>query len=150
KTGGDSKFLTYVIDEDDQDYKRLLRGENISSYSYEFVGEYVHYLPQQMRKHRRTARPGTKAKFEQPKVLVRDTGEGLRGTFEDENYYVKDVLVIADKEKNPARLKYLTGLINSTLLRFYYETSFPTLHVQRNELASLPIRTIDFDNPADV
>ena len=24
-------------------------------------------------------------------------------------------------------------------MRFYYETSFPTLHVQRNELASLPV-----------
>ncbi len=34
-------------------------------------------------------------------------------------------------------------------MRFYYETSFPTLHVQRDELASLPIRTIDFSNPTD-
>jgi hypothetical protein len=35
-------------------------------------------------------------------------------------------------------------------MRLYYETSFPTLHVQRDELASLPIRTIDFADPADV
>ncbi|MDE2637148.1 MAG: Eco57I restriction-modification methylase domain-containing protein, partial [Chloroflexota bacterium] len=150
KTGDDSRFLTYEIHEDNQDYKKLLRGENISRYGYEFVGEYVQYLPEQMKKHRRTARPGTKARFEQPKVLVRDTGEGLRGTFENEKHYVKDVLVVADKEKNPERLKYLTGLLNSTLLRFYYETSFPTLHVQRNELASLPIHTIDFNDPDDV
>ena len=33
---------------------------------------------------------------------------------------------------------------------WYYETSFPTLHVQRNELAELPIRTIDFADPAAV
>jgi hypothetical protein len=32
-------------------------------------------------------------------------------------------------------------------MKFYYETSFPTLHVQRDELASLPIRMIDFSNP---
>jgi hypothetical protein len=25
-------------------------------------------------------------------------------------------------------------------MKFYYETSFPTLHVQRNELASLPMK----------
>ena len=29
-------------------------------------------------------------------------------------------------------------------MRFYYEASFPTLHVQRYELSSLPIRTIGF------
>ena len=38
-------------------------------------------------------------------------------------------------------MKKLIGILNSTLMRFYYETSFPTLHVQRNELASLPIKT---------
>lgn len=150
KTGDDSKFLTYELGEDVKDYKKLLRGENISRYEYEHVGEYVWYVPQAMKKHRRTARPGNKARFEQPKVLVRDTGEGLRCTFEQENHYVKDVLVVSDDKKNAKLLKYLAGLLNSRLLRFYYETSFPTLHVQRNELASLPIRTIDFDNPADV
>jgi len=34
-------------------------------------------------------------------------------------------------------------------MRFYYETSFPTLHVQRDELASLPFRQIDPSGRAD-
>ncbi len=150
KTGDDSLFLTFVNREDSANHKKLLRGENIARYKYEYVGEYVWYVPEYMKANRRTARPGTKTRFEQPKVLVRDTGEGLQCTFEDESYYVKDVLIVADENKSPCQLKYLAGLINSTLLSFYYVTSFPTIHVQRNELASLPIRTIDFDNPADV
>lgn len=34
-------------------------------------------------------------------------------------------------------------MLNSKPLRWYYETTFPTLHVQRDELASLPIPNLD-------
>ena len=103
-----------------------------------------------MRLHRKTARPGTISRFEQPKVLIRDTGAGLQGTFDGENYYVKDVLIVSNTGKDPRKLEIIIGILNSRLMRFYYETSFPTLHVQRNELASLPICNINFDDPVDV
>ena len=64
------------------------------------------------------------------------------GTFDGEGYYVKDVLIIAHGNASGVVLKKLVALLNSAVLRFYYETSFPTLHVQRNELASLPIKTV--------
>ena len=65
------------------------------------------------------------------------------GTFDNEQYYVKDVIVIGARDRSMADLKYLIGILNSCAMRFDYESSFPTLHVQRDELASLPIRTID-------
>jgi hypothetical protein len=102
-----------------------------------------------MRQHRHTARPGEAKRFEQPKALVRDTGHGLQSTFDDRHFFVKDVLIICHKDRSAERLKFLVGLINSRLMRFYYETSFPTLHVQRDELASLPIRNIDVSHPSD-
>jgi hypothetical protein len=148
KTGDDSRFLTHSPES--LEHKPLLRGANIHRYSISFQGEYVWYIPAMMKAHRRTARPGTNKRFEQPKVLIRDTGEGLQGTFDNENYYVKDVIIVSDKDEDAFTLKFLIGLLNSRLMRFYYETSFPTLHVQRNEMASLPIRTINFDDPADI
>ena len=81
---------------------------------------------------------------------MRDTGGGLQCTFDGDNYYTKDVLIVADEDKDADKLKVLTATLNSRLMRFYYETSFPTLHVQRDELASLPVRTIDFSDPEDV
>jgi hypothetical protein len=92
-----------------------------------------------MKQHRKTARPGDKQRFEQSKVLIRDTGDGLYGTFDDKHFYVKDVIIVSDYSKDPNNLKYLIGILNSKLMRFYYESTFPTLHVQRDELASLPI-----------
>jgi len=147
KTGDDSIFLTKK--RKDKNHKPLLRGANIHRYLKEFVNEYVWYVPDRMREHRKTARPGTSDRFEQPKLLIRDTGGDLEGTYDDEHYYVKDVLVITLTEPNSADLKYLCGILNSRLMKFFYEISFPTLHVQRDELASLPIRTINFTDPSD-
>ena len=100
-----------------------------------------------MRLNKSTARPGTADRFEQPKVLVRDTGGGLMATYDDSAYYAKDVIIIEQKEQSTIILKVLAILLNSRLLRWYYETTFPTLHVQRNELASLPIPHLD--NPIE-
>ena len=148
KTGDDSKFL--ARSSESPEHRPLLRGADVHRYSAAFKGEYVWYVPNKMRAHRKTARPGKASRFEQPKILIRDTGGGLQGTFDGDNFYVKDVLVVSDPGKNARMLEFLTGILNSRLMRFYYETSFPTLHVQSGELASLPIRTIDFDDIKDV
>lgn len=141
KTGDDTKFLSSIAKT--SQHKKLLRGENIQRYSVNFSGEYVWYVPAKMRQHRQTARPGTASRFEQPKVLVRDTGDGLICTFDKDNFYVKDVLIVSDVQQNSNLLKSLTGILNSTMMKVYYETSFPTLHVQRDELASLPIKILN-------
>ncbi len=137
KTGDDDKFLSTSAAT--RNHKRLLRGENVGRYTVRFAGEYVWYVPDRMIAHRQTARPGTSDRFEQPKILVRDTGDGLMATFDGESFFVKDVLVVSDANKSVLVLKTLLGLLNSSSLKFYYETSFPTLHVQRDELASLPL-----------
>ena len=62
------------------------------------------------------------------------------GTFDGDEYYVKDVLIVSHTSRSTELLKKMAGVLNSTLMRFFYNTSFPTLHVQRNELASLPIK----------
>jgi hypothetical protein len=148
KTGDDAKFIHSA--QRTKHHKPLLRGENIHRYRLQFAGEYVWYVPGQMREHKRTARPGEPERFEQPKILVRDTGKHFECTLDLENYYVKDVLILTRKPDCLTSLHYLTGLLNSKAMRFHYETTFPTLHVQRSEIAILPIRCINFDDQADV
>ena len=147
KTGDDEKFIHEFAKT--KRHKPLLRGENIHRYKTEFAGEYVWYVPEKMREHRKTARPGDIERFEQPKILVRDTGSRFECTLDQDNYYVKDVLILTSAVNNRYSLHYITGLLNSKAMRFYYETTFPTLHVQNSELAILPIRRINFDDPAD-
>ena len=143
KTGDDDKYLTFDPSISPL-CKRLVRGADINRWIINFKGEYVIYDTMGMRKNKKTARPGSKERFEQPKVLVRDTGSGLMATFDNENYYVKDVLILEDINRNVPQLKMLSALLNSKAMRWFYESTFPTLHVQRDELASLPIPTSIF------
>ncbi len=147
KTGDDEKFIHKTAKT--KQHKPLLRGENVHRYTIEFAGEYVWYVPAKMREHRQTARPGEPERFEQLKILVRDTGGRFECTLDDHKYYVKDVLILTRKQNSRYSLHYITGLLNSKAMRYYYETTFPTLHVQNSELETLPIRRINFADPAE-
>jgi hypothetical protein len=137
KTGDDSKFISKQPFAHHN--KRLLRGRDICKYRLRWNGEYVCYDTAAMRDHRKTARPGTSERFEQPKVLVRDTGDVLEAAFDDGNCYVKDVLILTAKPRIDYPLQAITALLNSLAVRFFYETTYQTIHVQQNELASIPI-----------
>ena len=144
KTGDDEMFLHHGIKSIED--KPLLRGDDISRYGYDFKGEQVWYVPDKMRRHRTTARPGEPWRFEQPKVLIKDTTTVFAGAYDDKNFYVKDVLIIVPRrgEASPKiNLKAVLAILNSKLLTFFYRTTFQTIHVQRNELASLPLARID-------
>lgn len=140
KTGDDSRFLHSTPHHHVED-RPLLRGEDINRYAVDYKGEYVWYVPAVMRSHRKTARPGEPQRFEQPKVLVKDTTTQLSCAYDDQGYYVKDALIIipASGTTAPIPLRAIAGLINSKAMTFYFRTTFSTIHVQTEELASLPL-----------
>ena len=140
KTADDEKFLHHTVGLHKED-KKLLRGDDIRRYDRDYKGEFVWYVPDRMRRNKQTARPGDPARFEQPKVLVKDTTKDFGSTFDADHFYVKDVLIIVPKlETEPDYdLRFVCGVLNSQLMKFYYRTTFPTLHVQSEELASLPL-----------
>ncbi len=88
--------------------------------------------------------------FEKPKIILPDIS--LRGnfTYDPNNAYVANTAYII-----PVDDKYLLGLLNSKLMTFVYQSISSTyrggyLRFIYQYLAQLPIRAIDFDNPADV
>jgi hypothetical protein len=137
KTGDDSMFLTHA--KKTKSHKPLVRGENVSRYDIVWDGEYVDYRPQAMRAHRTTARPGEAERFECEKVLVRDTSSILECSVDFDHYYAKDLLIVRSADDSiPAA--FVAGILNSSLMRWYYQRIFPTIHVQADELRSLPFR----------
>jgi adenine-specific DNA-methyltransferase len=140
KTGDDERFLHFGARQHAED-RPLLRGDDIKRYLAISKGEWVWYVPSTMTRHRKTARPGEPARFEQSKVLVKDTSKDFGAFFDEGNRYVKDVLIVIPRpgETPAVDLRFVTGLLNSQAMLFYYRTTFPTLHVQRGELGSLPI-----------
>ena len=105
-----------------------------------------------MKRHRKTAQPGESERFEESKILVKDTSSiGFNCTFDNENYYAKDMLIVRKKKPDSITLELIAvcGILNSTMMKWYYETTFPTVHVQHQELGTLPIRVINFTTPTD-
>ena len=81
KTAADEKFLHFSKGLHKED-KPLLRGDDIKRYAKNYKGEFVWYVPDKMRQNKTTARPGEPSRFEQPKVLVKDTSKDFGCTYD--------------------------------------------------------------------
>ena len=138
KTADDKKFLTFHPLENGN-YKKIIRSSDIDRYRISFKGEYVNYRPDLMKSNKSTARPGEPERFEEPKIIIMDIAKKLVCTYDDKGYYVKDALILKQKEENVS-LKYLVGLINSKLLNFYYTEKYKVLNVAKNAFLRLPIK----------
>ncbi|MCK4319453.1 N-6 DNA methylase [Candidatus Micrarchaeota archaeon] len=140
KTADDKKFLTFDP-KNKIEYKKLLRRRNIDRYSTNFKGEYVYYRPDLMKKNKKTARPGEPSRFEGAKIVIMDIAKKLVCTYDDENYFIKDALILKEKNEN-VDLKYLVTLINSRLLNYYYKQKYKVLSVAKNAFLELPIKIV--------
>lgn len=140
KTGDDSLFIKKSFD--NQEDKKVIASELIGRYHMEWGGDYVWYVPEKMRIHRNTARPGTKDRFEKEKIVISRMAVRLSATYDFENYYIKDAFVCHSISN--LNLRYVLALLNSKLLDYYYNEVFTTVDFHRNELLQLPIRRISF------
>jgi len=99
---------------------------------------------------------GSEDRFIQPKLLVRQgpSQPRIEATYDDAQYYAHQTLHIVNEKQ--ASLKFLLAILNSQLMGFYarevraikYGPRKPP-QIRTRSLATLPIRLIDFDNPAD-
>jgi type I restriction-modification system DNA methylase subunit len=136
KTGDDQKF---VFDEPKfRECRKLLRSKDIGRYSKDFKREYVWYVPDRMIKNKKTARPGSKERFETEKIIVARMGKQVVATYDNEGYYVKDAMLLLKKSEK-INLIFITGILNSKLLNYYYKNYFITIDVLKNALLELPI-----------
>ncbi|MFH0961410.1 MAG: N-6 DNA methylase, partial [archaeon] len=143
KTADDDKFLTFAP-KNGTEYKKLLRRSDFGRYYVKFKDEYVFYKPELMRKNKNTARPGEPQRFEEPKIVIMDIAKKLVCTFDDQGYYIKDALLLKNKDSHI--LKYLVALINSKVLNYYYLQKYKVLSVAKNAFLELPIKS---DNTQD-
>jgi hypothetical protein len=86
------------------------------------------------------------ALYQEEKILIRKTGTGINATYDDQGFYVIQVIYIFTKKDPKINLKYLLGLLNSRLLAFYYygkfgertKKAFP--HLRQDSILKLPIQ----------
>jgi len=128
------------------EWKPLLVGSDVNRYTVIFPGSrYIKYGKWLMY-------PSNESLMMQPKILLRQTSDVLRAGYDEDMFFCQNsVFIIHSTEIN---LKYLLGLLNSRLLGFVYRLGNPQTgkvfaEIKPSVIKRLPIRTIDFDDPAD-
>jgi len=152
KTGNDALYVKRFVDEPSDPWKPTLRGRSITRYSINEITEYVKYGPWLARNWQ------NKSFYETNKIAIRETGNQLTATIDlDSRYFLSSLYAIYPKTPMHVNsIYYFLGIINSELANFFIKaialnlTKGAFTKFRTNQLARLPIRTIDFTNPADV
>jgi type I restriction-modification system DNA methylase subunit len=162
-------YKNFVFDESvDEKCRRLIKGENVNRYSIKYKGKYILYDPIKLH------RPAFPELFENEKLVIcAVTGDkGLMASYDSNKFYtdhslnnliLKSTLSKVNEEILRARgikltkreidyskyfnLKYILGIINSSLMRFYfYNWLSGELNVYPENIRQLPIYKINLKN----
>jgi hypothetical protein len=85
---------------------------------------------------------------------MRQTGDGLIAALDTQQLLcLNNMHVLVPRDEQPSA-SYLLGLVNSKLMNWYYRTVNPEVgealaEVKKTNVARLPIRPIDFSDPAE-
>jgi len=131
-------------------HKPLLSGEDIARYQINWPGNrFIDYRPAEMKK-KDTARPGEPERFERDEKIVfqRYSSTQIIAALDTSKFYTLGTTIIAHSISGYCN-KYLLGLVNSSLLTWWYGRAYTTPTNYIREFEALPIRPIDFSNPID-
>lgn len=151
KTGNDEVYVRRFDSTPDEPWKATLRGRSITRYSTRETNLFLKYGSWLARNWKNISF------YETPKIGVRETGNRITATLDLENRYLLSSLyaIYPKDDAEPHSLLYLLGLINSALATHFVKavaldlTRGAFTKIRTNQLARLPVRTINFSDPAD-
>ena len=126
-----------------------IKGDSIGRYSFKISYWF------EFKKGNITGRTTDKTKLgARPKILLRKTGDHILATFDNSGTFPEQSLYFLFNNQSCLDFKYLLGILNSSLITFYYLNRLVTnrrsiAQLKKVHLDAIPIRTIDFDNPDD-
>jgi type I restriction-modification system DNA methylase subunit len=130
----------------DESFVPLLRGSLMNKYINYWNNDYWISFGDWL------AEPRYSAKFNSnEKIVIRQTGDSLIATYDDEQFVVRDNLYVIRDDANKLNLKGLLGVLNSNLMNWYFqniinpERGKAMAQVKRGHLQILPIVNNNFD-----
>lgn len=148
KTGDDVRYVKSFDILPEAPWKPTLRGKSINRYSVTDRTLYLSYGNWLARNWQ------NKTFYETPKIVLRETGSRIVATLDLEHRYLLSTLygLYWKNRENKESLQYLLGLLNSSLATFFVKaialdlTAGAFTKIRTNQLARLPIPTLDFNN----
>ncbi len=131
----------------DQTFRPLLRGSLMNRYVILWANNYYISYGDWL------AEPRYSANFDaSKKIIIRQTGSSLLATIDYDQFVVRDNLYTIVSKKNSYSEEVILGLLNSTLLNWYYqyiinyEVGEALAQVKRGHLEILPIPIMNLSN----
>lgn len=132
-------------------YNRFITGEELTGrYVIRWAGKYLKY------EENKIAESRPPRFFERPKIMIRDISLRPEAYFDEKHFYcLKTIYLILERDKN-YDLRYITGILNSKVIDFYFKSRFWAAHIgggylrfRKQFLEQLPIRVINYTSPKE-
>jgi len=136
KTSNDERF---IFDErkDENSYK-ILRGKDVSRYSYSWGGKWIWYKPDLIIE-KVGGRPRKIENFLTKKIIIKDVAENVHATLDKSNYLNNDTLNVIYELKKYS-FEFILAILNSRFIAKWFKTNFQAgLHIKINQLQQIPI-----------
>ena len=147
-TGDDNKYLSNKPL--NENYYPIVQGKHIRRYSINDEPLFVNYLTNEL------DRPRPKRIFEsKEKLISKFVGKRLSLAYDNKKRFViNTACIILLKKPTIESIKYILGILNSEMMEFYFQSMFTDYRdtfpiIKSGYLERLPIRPIDFSDPAD-
>lgn len=153
---GTIKDLLYIDKKKDKDCHKLYFGKHLFKYCLTDTDVWVNYKPDEMMKAEVKRKDGKRAGlwmrdekiFKREKILSRFVAKEIIATYDNSKRYYEHTLHSTHITDKRFKTKYVLGLFNSTLFKFYYRKTnsqggdiFPQVRISSVE--NLPIKLAD-------
>jgi hypothetical protein len=153
---GTIKDLLYLDKKKDNDCYKLYFGKHLFKYCITDTEVWVNYKPEEMMKAEVKRKEGKRAGlwmrdekiFKREKILSRFVAKEIIATYDNDERYYEHTLHSTHLTDERFKTKFVLGLFNSTLFKFYYRKTnsqggdiFPQVRISSVE--NLPIKIAD-------
>jgi len=154
---GTIKDILFLNKKADDACKKLYFGKHLSRYYMGDTNIFVNYKPDEMMteeiKRKGNKRPGLWMRnskiFLREKILTRFVGKEIIAYYDNSNKYYEHTLHSTHVFDDKVAHKYILGLFNSKLIKFYYQKTnsqggniFPQIRI--SSIENLPIKLVDY------
>ena len=150
---GAIKDILFLTKRKDKDSKKIYFGKHLSKFHLSCTDVWCNYKPEEMMKEeikrKGSKRPGLWMRnpkiFNREKILSRFVAKEIIATFDDKNRFYEHTLHSTHIIDKRFKTKYVLGLFNSRLFKFYYQKTnseggniFPQVRI--SSIKNLPIK----------
>ncbi|MBK9094909.1 MAG: N-6 DNA methylase [Anaerolineae bacterium] len=148
--------LLYEGERQKDDDKMFWKGTDINRYWIaEATSRFCRPYYQRFVRDNEVVHLGQKVYNATPKILLRQTADRIIATIDYQGvWFGRSIIAIVPSDKSDYRIEYFLGVLNSRYFEWLYErtvqeTGRVFAQVKLSKLKQLPIRTINFTDPAD-